>query len=114
MSKFTQGLTKNTQGILARVPTISRPWQEPDWKGETGRVEDIVRKHADKDGLDHTNSIAYACGHPRMVENVKDILARTGFRKDQIREEEYFKLHDSPSRMTMDERRFSPGERLSS
>jgi len=32
-----------------------------------------------------------------MVENVKDILARTGFHKNQIREEEYFKLHDSRS-----------------
>jgi ferredoxin/flavodoxin---NADP+ reductase len=85
-------------GWLTYVPTISRPWKEPDWKGETGRVEDIVRKHTDKDGLDHTNSIAYACGHPRMVENVKDILARTGFRKDQIREEEYFRLRDFPSR----------------
>lgn len=47
--------------------------------------------------MDHTNSIAYACGHPRMSEKVKDILARTGFCKDQIREEEYFKLHDLPS-----------------
>jgi ferredoxin--NADP+ reductase len=86
-------------GSLTYVPTISRPWEEPNWKGETGRVEDIVRKHADKLGLDHTNSIAYACGHPLMVDNVKDILARSSFRKDQIREEEYFKLHDSPSQV---------------
>ena len=85
-------------GSLTYVPTISRPWEAPNWKGETGRVEDILRKHADKIGMDHTNSIAYACGHPRMVENVKEILARTGFRKDQIREEEYFKLPDLPSR----------------
>lgn len=85
-------------GLLTYVPTISRPWIEPDWKGETGRVDDILRKHADQVGMDHTNSIAYACGHPHMVENVKDILTRTGFRKDQIKEEEYFKLHDLPSR----------------
>ena len=85
-------------GSLTYVPTISRPWEEPDWKGETGRVEDIVRKYADQVGMDHTNSIAYACGHPRMVENVKGILGRGGFRKDQIKEEEYFKLHDLASR----------------
>ena len=84
-------------GLLTYVPTISRPWLEPDWKGETGRVEDIVRKHADRLGFDHINSIVYACGHPCMVENVKGILARTGFRKNRIREEEYFKLHDLPS-----------------
>jgi ferredoxin--NADP+ reductase len=86
-------------GSLTYVPTISRPWEEPNWKGETGRVEDVVRKHADNNGFDHTNSVAYACGQPRMVENVKDILMRAGFRKDQIREEEYFTLHDFPSQI---------------
>lgn len=84
-------------GWLRYIPTISRPWEEPNWKGETGRVEDIVRKHADQLGLDHSNSVAYACGHPQMVRNVKEILARARFLKDQIREEEYFILHDSPS-----------------
>ena len=79
-------------GWLRYIPTISRPWEEPNWQGETGRVEDIVRKHADQLGLDHSNSVAYACGHPQMVENVKDILARARFLKDQIREEEYFIL----------------------
>lgn len=81
---------------LTYVPTISRPWLEPNWRGETGRVEDILRKHADNNRLDHTNSIAYACGHPRMVTNVTDILARRGFRKDEIRDEEYFTPHEWP------------------
>lgn len=85
-------------GCVTYVPTISRPWEEPDWKGETGRVEDVLRKHADQVGMDHASSIAYACGHPRMVSNVKGILARAGFRREQIREEEYFKLLDLPSR----------------
>ena len=84
-------------GSLTYVPTISRPWEEPSWKGENGRVEDVLRKHADKLGWDHNNSTAYACGHPRMVENVKGILSRTGFRRDQIREEEYFQLPDLSS-----------------
>lgn len=100
-------------GSLTYVPTISRPWEESNWKGEIGRVEDIVRKHADHDGLDHTNSIAYACGHPRMVENVKDILARTGFRKDEIREEEYFHLPDSPAQIVNWASVDSPPNRLS-
>ena len=77
------------------IPTISRPWEEPNWLGETGRVEDVLRKHADRLGFNHTNSVAYACGHPQMVENVKGILARARFLKDHIREEEYFALHDS-------------------
>lgn len=83
-------------GWLSYVPTISRPWEEPNWNGETGRVEDIVRKHADALGWDHNRMIAYACGHPGMVENVKGILARARVPKERINEEEYFKLHVSP------------------
>ena len=79
-------------GWLTYIPTISRPWAEPSWKGETGRVEDIMRKHADRLGFDHTNSVAYACGHPQMVANVKEILTRARFQKDQIKEEKFFSL----------------------
>ncbi|MFZ0061263.1 MAG: FAD-binding oxidoreductase [Pyrinomonadaceae bacterium] len=85
-------------GWLRYIPTISRPWEEPNWKGETGRVEDVVRKYADQLGLGHSNSVAYVCGHPQMVANVKAILERARFRKDQIKEEEYFSLHGSASR----------------
>lgn len=79
-------------GWLTYVPTVSRPWAEPSWKGETGRVEDIVRKHADRLGFDHRNSTAYACGHPQMVANVKEILARARFGRDQIKEEKFFSI----------------------
>jgi ferredoxin--NADP+ reductase len=82
-------------GWLSYLPTISRPWEEPGWKGEMGRIEDVVRKHADNLGFDSTNTVAYACGHPRMVENVKGLLARARFPKEQIREVEYFKFHDA-------------------
>lgn len=78
-------------GWLTYIPTVSRPWAEPSWIGETGRIEDIMRKHADQLGFSHNNSAAYACGHPQMVANVKEILARARFRKDQIKEEKYFK-----------------------
>jgi len=83
-------------GWLTYVPTISRPWAEPDWQGETGRVEDILRKHADHLGLDQSNSVAYACGHPQMVANARAILERARFLTDQIKEEEYFALHELP------------------
>jgi ferredoxin--NADP+ reductase len=82
-------------GWLTYVPTISRPWEESNWTGETGRIEDIVRKHIDQLGFDHTRTVAYACGHPGMVENVKGLLARASFPQEQIKEEEYFKLHDA-------------------
>ncbi len=79
-------------GWLTYIPTISRPWAEPNWKGETGRVEDVLRKHADQLGFDHRNSVAYACGHPQMTADVRDILSRARFLKNQIKEEEYFSL----------------------
>ena len=82
------------EGRLTYVPTISRSWNEPNWHGEIGRVEDIVRKYADQLSFSSTNSVAYACGHPQMVENVKNILTRARYLKRQIREEQYFALHD--------------------
>ena len=78
------------QGWMTYIPTISRPWEESNWLGETGRIEDVVRKHADGLGFDHTNSVAYVCGHPIMVENVKALLLRARFTSNQLKEEEYF------------------------
>jgi ferredoxin/flavodoxin---NADP+ reductase len=81
-------------GWLTYIPTVSRPWAEPSWEGETGRIEDIMRKHADQLGFDRSNSVAYACGQPKMVANVKEILARARFCKEQIKEEKFFSLDD--------------------
>ena len=80
-------------GWLTYIPTVSRPWAEPGWEGETGRIEDVVRKHADRLGFDHNNSVAYACGHPQMIANVKQILGRARFQKNQIKEEKFFSLN---------------------
>ena len=80
-------------GWLTYIPTVSRPWAEPNWTGETGRIEDVVRKYADQLGFDQRNSVAYACGHPQMVANVKAILERARFSRDQIKEEKYFNLN---------------------
>ena len=49
---------------LTYVPTVSRPWEDKSWKGETGRVEDLVRKYTDSWGLTAENTTAYLCGHP--------------------------------------------------
>ncbi|HYL98727.1 MAG TPA: ferredoxin--NADP reductase [Blastocatellia bacterium] len=78
------------QGWMTYIPTVSRPWEDPEWKGEKGRVEDIFRKHADRFGFNGTNSTGYACGHPQMIENVKGILQRAGFGKEHIRTEKFF------------------------
>jgi ferredoxin--NADP+ reductase len=77
-------------GWLSYVPTVSRPWTDADWKGETGRVEDVIRKYSDELGYDSSNAVAYACGHPQMIENAKGILTRRLFPKERLREEKYF------------------------
>jgi ferredoxin--NADP+ reductase len=79
-------------GWLTYVPTVSKPADDPAWHGETGRVEDVLRKHADALGFDHTSAIAYLCGHPEMIDNARMILERARFPKQQIRTEKYFSL----------------------
>ena len=75
---------------LEYVPTISRPWEDEQWKGETGRVDDLLRKYADRWGITAENSIAYLCGHPEMIEHSKGILKRIGFQKEFVKEEVYW------------------------
>ncbi len=75
---------------LNYVPTISRPWEDPEWKGETGRVDDLIRKYTDLWGLHAEKTSAYLCGHPSMVENGRGILQRRNWKKEAISEEVYF------------------------
>ena len=75
---------------LRYIPTVSRPWEDPSWKGEVGRAEDVLRKHLDGDGLVPADTTAYLCGHPEMIANAKGILQRRGFPKESIHEELYW------------------------
>lgn len=72
------------------VPSISRPWEDDKWKGEVGRIDDLIRKYADQWGCTAQNSIAYLCGHPEMVEHAKGIMKRVGFDKEHFKEEVYW------------------------
>ncbi len=72
------------------IPTISRPWDDPGWKGEVGRADDVVRKHLDRLNLQPADTTTYLCGNPQMIENAKGILARRGFKQEFIREEIYW------------------------
>jgi ferredoxin/flavodoxin---NADP+ reductase len=72
------------------VPTVSRLWEDANWRGETGRVDDLIRKYADGWGLRPEETTGYLCGHPTMVENVRGILQRAGWKKEALLEEVYF------------------------
>jgi ferredoxin--NADP+ reductase len=75
---------------LTYVATVSRPWEDKEWKGEVGRVEDVLRKYTDEFQLSANDTTAYLCGHPEMIEKGKGILQRKGFPRDSLREEQYW------------------------
>jgi ferredoxin--NADP+ reductase len=72
------------------IPTISRVWLDPAWSGELGRAEDVARKYLDSMGFTPTETTAYACGNPNMIENIKGVLQRAGFPKESIKQEVYW------------------------
>ena len=84
--------TMSRDGWLTYIPTINRPWEDPEWNGEKGRVEDVVRKYADQFEYDFSNTVCYVCGHPNMIQKTKDIFKRSSFKPEHIKEEPYFVL----------------------
>ena len=72
------------------VPTVSRPSDDMNrgWEGEKGRVNNIVEEYLDKCRLSPDRTMVYACGHPGMIEDVKERLSPKGF---TIKEERYWK-----------------------
>ena len=75
---------------LKYVATVSRRWEDSAWKGELGRVDELIRKYADLWELTPETASAYLCGHPTMIENGKGILLRRGWQKTAMKEEIYF------------------------
>ena len=75
---------------LTYWPTVSRPWEDTAWAGETGRVDDLIRKYTDLWNLRPGQTTAYLCGHPNMIENGRGILERSGWDKKSMRDEVYF------------------------
>ena len=69
------------------VPTVSRPHEERNraWTGETGRVNDIVERYVERYELTPDDTLVYACGHPGMIESVKEQMVPRGFRVEEER-----------------------------
>lgn len=88
-SEEIKGVASEVQW-LKYVPTVSRPWEDGKWSGETGRVDDLIRKYADMWNLTPEDTKVYLCGHPNMIENVRGIVRRRGWQESAIRAEAYF------------------------
>ena len=69
------------------MPTVSRAGEARNrgWEGETGRVNTVVEKYIEKFGLTPSDTLVYACGHPGMIEDVKERLLPRGFRVEEER-----------------------------
>ena len=79
------------------LPTVSRPWNENTWTGERGRVEDVLRKHADSWGVSPGRGMVYLCGHPGMIANSRAIMRRSGLADQEILEEQYWPEGKEPT-----------------
>jgi ferredoxin--NADP+ reductase len=72
------------------VPTLSRIWTDPEWRGERGRIEDVIRKYLDAPEFARQATTVYLCGNPQMITNAEGILERAGYAKTNIRKENYW------------------------
>jgi len=61
--------------------SVSRPDEERNdsWTGYKGRVNNIILDRLDEWGLNPSETIVYACGHPGMIEDVKEKLENTDY-----------------------------------
>ena len=81
------GLARRHPDLISYVPTLSRPGEErnSEWTGETGRVNEIVERYVGKYGLTPEDTLVYACGHPGMIEDVKERMIPRGFKVEEER-----------------------------
>ena len=72
------------------IPTVSRPNESKNdgWTGASGRANEVVDEQIEKLGLEPSSTLVYACGHPGMIEDVKERLVPKGFK---VKEERFWK-----------------------
>ena len=80
-------ISENHNEFVKFVPTVSRPKEAANssWDGEIGRVNEIVGKYVEIFALDAENTLIYACGHPGMIEDVKEKWIPKGFKVEEER-----------------------------
>ena len=88
--KELAGLAARHPHLLQFIPTVSRPDEERNsgWRGATGRVNNIVEEYMDLFDLPQEDTLIYACGHPGMIEDVKEKVIPEGW---MFKEERFWK-----------------------
>lgn len=69
------------------IPTITRPDQDPHFRGHSGRIQSLVedgviQRHGGVE-LDPAKTEVFLCGNPDMIVAVKALLAPKGFTPSQ-------------------------------
>ena len=74
-------LLDNSNNNVTFEASVSRPDEERNdsWTGYKGRVNNILLDRLDEWGLNPSETIVYACGHPGMIEDVKEKLENTDY-----------------------------------
>ena len=62
------------------IPALSEPQQSDNWKGEVGLITDVV----DRFTGDLSNSEAYLCGSPGMIDACIRVLNKHSIKKENV------------------------------
>ena len=78
---------------IAFFGSVSRPDEDRnrEWQGAKGRINTLVEGFVKDRGLDPADTVIYACGHPGMIEDVKERYAGTDY---HFEEERFWKEDD--------------------
>ncbi len=71
---------------LTYIPSITRPDQDPHFRGHTGRVQHLLEKGiVERESgvpLDPARVHVFLCGNPEMIQVVQSLLEARGFQTD--------------------------------
>ncbi len=83
--EFTQ-LAEEHENIVF-FSSVSRPTEHRnrEWGGATGRINTLVEEFVSSKALPPTETVIYACGHPGMIEDVKERFLNTGYHFEEER-----------------------------
>src|SRR3989337_594136 len=84
-----ESLSKEHENIIY-TPTVRRPEEERNkgWRREPRKANVIVERYLEKFPLDPESTLVYACGHPGMIEDVKQRLGGKGYK---VKEEKFWR-----------------------
>lgn len=72
---------------LTYIPSITRPEQDPHFRGQTGRIQKLLElgvvEGLSATRMDPSVMDVFLCGNPDMITQVKTFLAGRGFKADE-------------------------------